>query len=160
MAANQGKIDTTLAQLPRADPRAVADVDRAQNGSVRPDHDVIPNRRVALSGTQTRASEGNALVQRHVVADLGRRADQDAHAVIDEEPAPDGGRRVDLDTGRKAHDVRKKTRQQRNAHAIEKVDDAVRGDRVEPGIRQNDIERTACCRIFFDRNAHVFEDVR
>ena len=41
--------------------------------------------------------ERHALVDRHVLADLGGLADHDAHAVVDEEARADLGRRMDLD---------------------------------------------------------------
>ena len=44
--------------------------------------------------------------QRHVLAHLGRLADDDAHPVIDEEARAENGRRVDLDAREKASDVR------------------------------------------------------
>jgi hypothetical protein len=44
-----------------------------------------------------RAAERDAVIQRAVVADLGGLTDDDAHAVIDEEPPPDARGRMDLD---------------------------------------------------------------
>ena len=55
------------------------------------------HRRVALAGRKAGAAERHALIQRHVVADLGRLADHHAHPVVDEEAvadlAPPGGSR-------------------------------------------------------------------
>ena len=44
--------------------------------------------RMALSGREAGAAQRHALVERHVVADLGRLAHHDARAVVDEEAAP------------------------------------------------------------------------
>ena len=52
-----------------------------------------------------RAAEGDALVERHVVADLGGLADHHAHAVIDEEAPTDLRARMDLDAGEEAAEV-------------------------------------------------------
>ena len=50
------------------------------------------DRRVALAGREAGAAERDALVERDVVADLGRLADHDAHAVVDEQPVADAAR--------------------------------------------------------------------
>ena len=52
------------------------------------------------------AAQGHALVEVAVVADLRRLADDDAHAVVDEEALADLGAGVDLDAGEEAADVR------------------------------------------------------
>ena len=71
------------------DPRALADVDGADQLGVRADDDAIVEGRVALLVEPAGAAEGDALVEHDVVADLGRLADDDAHAVIDEQPFAD-----------------------------------------------------------------------
>ena len=80
-----------------ADLRAVADADRAEQLGAAADRHVVLDRRVALAGREAGAAERDALVERHVVADLGRLADHDAGAVVDEEAladaAPPGGSR-------------------------------------------------------------------
>ena len=60
---------------------------------------------MALAGREAGAAERHALVHRHVLADLGGLADHDAHAVVDEQPVADLGRRMDLDPGQRARDV-------------------------------------------------------
>jgi hypothetical protein len=47
------------------------------------------------------AAQGHALVDRALVAHLGRFADHHAHAVVDEHPPAHGGAGVDLDAGEK-----------------------------------------------------------
>src|SRR6185295_15314572 len=81
----------------RADLRALADVDRAQHAGAGADDHAVPDGRVALAGLLARAAERDALVHRHVLADLGRLPDHDAHAVVDEEARADGRAGVDLD---------------------------------------------------------------
>ena len=68
-----------------ADLRAVADRDRPEQLGARADRDVVLDGRVALAGREAGAAERHALVERDVVADLGRLADHHAHAVVDEE---------------------------------------------------------------------------
>ena len=55
---------------------------------------------------ERRAAERDALVDRAVVADLGRLADHDAHAVVDEDAPADLRARMDLDAGEEARQVR------------------------------------------------------
>ena len=82
----------------RADLRASPTSIGPSSFAPEPDHDVVLDRRVALAAREARAAERDALVERHVVADLGRLADHDAGAVVDEERladprAPDGSPR-------------------------------------------------------------------
>ena len=101
------------------------------------------------------AAERHALVDRAVVPDLDGLADDDAHAVVDEESAPDGRTRMDLDAGQKARDVREPAREDRNAPAMEPVDEAMGGDGLKAGIRQDDVEPSANGGIAFERGAEV-----
>ena len=61
--------------------------------------DVVLQGWVALLPLRAGAAEGDALVEVAVVADLRRFADDDAHAVIDEETLADRGAGVDLNAG-------------------------------------------------------------
>ena len=89
-----------------ADLRAVADRDRAEQLRARADRDVVLHGRVALAGGEAGAAERDALVERHVVADLGRLADHHAGAVVDEQPLADSRGGVDLDAGERAREHR------------------------------------------------------
>ena len=66
----------------------------------------LPSVGMALAGIEADAAQGDALIERHVVADLGGLADHHAHAVVDEEAAADHGTGVDLDAGHEAADLR------------------------------------------------------
>ena len=68
-------------------------------------------------------------------------------------PPPDARRRMDLDAGDRANEIREKARQERNAEGVERVDETMRGNRVKAGIRENDIERAARGGVPFDRDA-------
>ena len=54
-------------------------------------------------------AQRDALVDRAVVADLGGLADDDTHAVIDEEAATNGGARVNLNPSPETGDLRAHT---------------------------------------------------
>ena len=94
-----------------ADLGAGTDGERAENLGAGTDDDTIAEGRVALAGVPGGAAEGDAVIEGHVIADQGGLADHDAHAVVDEEAATDGGTRVDLDAGQPAHQGRAGARQ-------------------------------------------------
>src|SRR3546814_1500524 len=83
------------------------------------------------------AAEGDALVEGHVVADLRGLADHHAHAVVDEEAAPDGGARMNLDAGQQARDGGNPPPDQEPAPAPEGVGQPVEDDRLETGIAKH-----------------------
>ena len=58
------------------------------------------------------AAQRDALVEGHVVADLGGFADDHAHAVIDEEAPADLGAGMDLDSGDPSRDLRQASRRE------------------------------------------------
>src|SRR3546814_14956528 len=79
--------------------RAAPDLEGAEDLRDGADDDVVFERRVALHVTLAvavnagrGAAEGDALVEGNVVADLRGRAEHHAHAVVDEEAAPEGDR--------------------------------------------------------------------
>ena len=82
-----------------ADLRVGTDLDRAEQLRAGADHHLVADGRVALAAREARAAERDALVHRHVVADLGRLPDHDAGAMVDEQAAPDLRGGVDLDPG-------------------------------------------------------------
>ena len=76
-----------LAEVRRLVARGVA------RGDLRPgaDHHAAAKRRVPLARLAREPAQGDAVVDQHVVADLGRLADHHPHAVVDEEPPPQPG---------------------------------------------------------------------
>ena len=54
---------------------------------------------VALALVLAGAAQGDSVVDEAVVSHLGGLADDDAHAVVDDQPAADLGPGVDLDAG-------------------------------------------------------------
>src|SRR5882724_2113376 len=86
------------------------------------------------------AAQGDALVEQHVVADFRGGANDHAHAVIDEESAPDGGAGVDFDACQKAGNLRQKARQNRDAGLIEAVRKPVKKYSVEAGITEENLK--------------------
>jgi hypothetical protein len=96
---------------------------------------------VALTRGEARAAERHALVDRDVVADLGRLADHHARAVVDEEAVADPGVRMDLDVRERAREEGQHARRQRHPVLLEGVRDAVRQQRLHAGPGGEDLER-------------------
>src|SRR6202022_3918719 len=71
-----------------------ADDDGSQNDRAGTDDDIILERRMAFAALQARATEGDALIQRAVLADLGCLSDDDGHPVVDEQSTTDLGSRM------------------------------------------------------------------
>src|SRR5262249_10140572 len=130
-----------------ADPAAAADGKAADDLGAGPDDDVVAERGVALLALQAGAAERDALEQRDVFADRGRRADDDAHAVIDEQSRPESGGRMDLDARREAVDMGYPAGQCRPPGRPDGVAHAVDPDRVHAGITEDDLERGARRRV-------------
>src|SRR5512132_3771002 len=67
-----------------ADPAMTPDSDRSEHRRTAKDRYRVFNRRVTLDRRRRCSTEGDALIDRYVVADFARLADHHAHAMIDE----------------------------------------------------------------------------
>jgi len=81
------------------------------------------------------------------VADHGRLADDDAHAVVDEDALADDGAGVDLDAGEPAADVRDEAPQPLEAMVPAPVRRALQPDRMQTRITGDDLPGAACRRV-------------
>src|SRR5439155_22074675 len=81
-----------------ANGRMIAEDDGADYLCAGADGDVIAESWVALLALVARATESDALGQVAVIANDRRLADNETHAVVDEEPLAYASTRVDLDT--------------------------------------------------------------
>ena len=79
------------------DTHPVLDEDRSEHLGTGTDHDVVAQGRVALALVPAGATQGDAMVERAVIADLGGFPDHHPHAVIDEKAPPDAGTGMDFD---------------------------------------------------------------
>jgi hypothetical protein len=91
---------------------------------------------VTLAPREAGAAQGHALVDRHVVAHLGRLTDHDPHPMIDEQPPPDPGSRMDLHPRHRCRTERNDSRQQRHTGRKQRMRNAVSQERLHPSIRQ------------------------
>src|SRR6185312_7390012 len=86
-------------------------------------HHARLQRRMALALVPRRAAQRDAVIERRVVADLGRLADDDPHAVVDEDPPADRRARMDLDSGPKTAPVRQPACEPAQAARPQRVSD-------------------------------------
>jgi hypothetical protein len=115
----------------------------AEDGCVGVDDDVVLDRRMALVrrqrlGDRERA-QGHSLVELHVVADLGRFADHDAGAVVDDDRMAERRAGVDVDAGPLVRPLGQHARQDGHAQLVEPMGDAMDGDGQEAGVGQDDL---------------------
>ena len=125
--ADDGGIRRHLVQYDgvRRNAGIVADLERTEHLRAAADHDVVAERRVALAVRHARAAERNVLIEQAVVADLRCRADDDAGAVVDDEPSADLGGRVDLNARPPPRKLRDPTAENRIKGMI-RIRDSVR----------------------------------
>ena len=140
-----------------ADAAVVADGERAEHLRARRNQHVVADGRVALAGVLAGAAEGDAVVDGAVVADLGGLADDDAHAVVDEQTAADFSAGVYLDAGHMPRELRKGTREEKVLVLIEPVCLAVVKQSMEALIEEDDLERGARRRVAVADRTSVVE---
>src|SRR3546814_17028093 len=100
--------------------------------------DAILDGRVPLAGDTVvgaGAAQRHALIDRHIVADLGGFAD-DGKSVVDEEVAADLHPGVNVDGGQKPREVVHHTGQEIQLPPEKPVSDAVKRKRMNPRIKQ------------------------
>src|SRR5262249_58982002 len=112
-----------------------------------PDDYVVAQGRVALLAFQARPAEGHALQQGDVRADLGGLADDDTHAVIDEETRAELRGRMDLDARDEPRHVREEAGRDRPAVPPHRVSEPMERQRVHPGIAEQDLEGGTSSRV-------------
>src|SRR5574340_888006 len=117
-----------------ADPRAASDGDVAEHGRADADHHEVLDGGMPLAVLLAGAAESHTLVERHIVADDGRLAYDDAHAVIDEEAIADHRAGMDLDPRTCAHALADVAGKPCVARAMQPMRDPMPPDRPEAGV--------------------------
>ena len=106
----------------------------AEDRRVGVDDHVVLQRRMSLHAAndvagriarEAQRAERHALVQLHIPADVARLADDDAGAVVDEEPRPDRRPGVDVDARLGVGELRHHPRDERHPEPVQLVGDAV-----------------------------------
>ena len=119
----------------RADTRPVAHHKTAQHLRVGTDDHALAQRGMAFGALGQRgAAQRHALVDGAVVADLGGFAHHHTHAMVDEDPAADGGAGMDLDAREKTRHLGGEAPQPVQVHAPEGMGPAVHDDGMETRI--------------------------
>ena len=110
---------------------------------------------MALALVQAGAAQRDAVIQGHILADLGRLADHHAHAVVDEQARADRRAGMDFDAGQAAHHLREPARQQFQPVHPQPVCDAVAPDGVQAGIAEQHFQQTARGRVAFEHRLDI-----
>src|SRR5258708_6581938 len=132
----------------RADARALAHGEAAEDLRASAHHHARTERGMPFGASvERRAAERHALVDRATVAHFCRLADDDTHAVIDENARADLCPRMDLDAGEEAPDVRGEAPKPAQALQPEPAREPVDPDRVQPGIAGEDFPGRARRRV-------------
>src|SRR5690606_26472269 len=126
------------------------------------DDDPVPDGRMAfLAGVRlvdAHATEGDPLIELHVVAQDAGLADDHAGTVVDAEPAADDGTGMYVDAGKPVCRHRDQPRQQPGAVPVQYVRDAVarRGD--ETGIGPDHLVEVVGGRVAVDGGSSVLQE--
>ena len=102
---------------------------------------------VSLAGILAGAAQGNAVIDRAVIADLGRFAKHNAHAMVNEQPVADLGTGVDLNAGQVAGQLADEARQEETLVTVQKMCNFVRYQHMETGVQNDDLRHIACGRV-------------
>ncbi|MNV31191.1 hypothetical protein D3C71_1224900 [compost metagenome] len=132
------------------------DSERAEHFRARPDHDAVTQGRVTLALVPAGATQGHALINSDVVADLGGFTDDDAHAMVDEEATTDLGSRMDLDSGQPAAEVRHQPRQPFQVRAPQHRRQTVNPDGVHAGVAGQDFKSVTRRRVSMEYALDIF----
>ena len=118
----------------RSDSGSFADGDRAEDLGAGTDGDVVADSGVAFGLGQDLSAEGDAVVEHDAVPNFGGFADDNAHAVVNEEATSDGGTGVDFHAGEEAGELRQDARWALDVAGPQGVRDAVHPDGVKAGV--------------------------
>jgi hypothetical protein len=112
-----------------------------------------------LAAGQRGATQGHALVQGAVVANLGGLANHHAHPVIDEHPSTDASPGMNFNAGQNTPEMRHEPAGEQPAVIPKPVGDTVIEQRVKPRITQHDLKPRSGCRIACQCRVNFFSQV-
>ena len=111
------------------------------------DEHVVADGGVALALVLAGAPQGDAVVDQAVVPHLGGFADDDAHAVVDDQAAADFRAGMDLNAGPEPAPLGYQTGQEFQPAAVQKMGQPVVKGGVHAGIEQKNLKPAACRRV-------------
>ena len=113
---------------------------------------------MALLSLERGAAEDHPFVEQAVVADRGGFADDDAHAVVDEDPPPEACAGVNLDAGPAPVRMCEQPRRKHEATLPHRVGCTVQPERMQARIDEQHLERVAGRRVKPHDGLDVFDD--
>ncbi|MMZ58150.1 hypothetical protein D1872_201180 [compost metagenome] len=128
----------------------ISHLKRAQYLRSGPDHDVVADGRMALAFLFAAPAQRNPLINHHIVADFTGLPDDHTHAVVDEQPVPDLGPRVNFDTREKPADLGNDASQRKPPPAVQGVSDPVAPDGVQTGVGEHHLKPASGRGIVFE----------
>ena len=140
------------------DLRIVVNGDTAKNGCIHANHNVIAERGMALAALFARAAERDTLIQRDVIADFARFADDHAHGVVDEETTADFRSRVNFHARHETSELARNARQAFQAVVPQPMLNDVAPTSMQARIREPNDEFALRGRIETLNVVHVFSD--
>ena len=140
--AHGGGVGGDLAEYHRVggDAGVVPHLEGAQHLGPGGHHHVVAQGGVALALVLAGAAQGDPVVDQAVVADLRRLADDNAHAVVDDEPAADPGAGVDLNAGPEPAPLAHQPGNEEQPVPVEEVGQPVVQRGMHPRIEQENLQ--------------------
>ena len=123
-----------------ANAHVVTQLNRAEDFCTCADYHAVAQSWVAFALVPGYATEGHAVVEGHVVTDLGGFAYHHASPVVDEKASPDFRTGVDVDIRPKAGKVRNKTREIPPVALPQAVGDALQHDSVDARVERGNFQ--------------------
>ncbi|MNJ59958.1 hypothetical protein D3C77_556650 [compost metagenome] len=102
------------------------------------------------------AAEGHALINSHVITNLGGFTDDDTHAMVDKETTTDLGPRMNLDPGQPATEVRHQPRQPFQFVAPQHAGQSMDPDRMHAGVAGQDFKSVTRRRVSMEYALDIF----
>src|SRR5690606_30709555 len=122
------------------DIRLVSNFKGAKNFGTRSDDDVIADGRVAFALFLAAPAKSNSLIDNHVIPNFASFPNDDAHAMVNEQPIADPCSRMNLDSRKKAAGLRNDPSDREPPTAIESMRQPMAPYGMQPGVGEDDLE--------------------
>lgn len=111
------------------------------------DEYVVPDGGVTFPGFFSRTAQGYAVVNGAIVADFCRFSDNDAHSVVNQKSASNGGCGMDFDPRPSSCVLRDHPRDQLVIMAVKEICNPMIDQNVQPGVAEKDLKVRAGGRV-------------
>ena len=140
----------------RAYPAVPPNRNVAENFRSPTNHHLVFNSRMPLAVLFASASERDALIQSHVVADDRSLPDDHTKPMIDEQPTANLGSGMNFDSGQEARHLREPSPKKKEIMVPQPVIDAVEPYRVQPCVAEENFETRLGGWVALQHRDHVF----